>query len=666
MTDGDWVPSERRREPLPRLEDLSEAGDGYDREAVKAAFAAFYRHAADVDATLRVLETVEAFQRQAADLRADIRALRAASWGPSPSPRSASWYAGPRTSRGYAPASALSDALPRVAVETVFILLVAVGAALAGVSTPLVVLLVLGAWLIVGAAEVVIATGRPRIRRRRAELPPVPAAEPQPTMVAPPIEAERVEEEEQVAAEPEPAEAERVEPDEEIEAEPVAAEPAAAEEVPEPAPETDAPEAEEPAAPAPARRFWRRRRDEGVEAMPATGHVRVLHPAGEDESEVPSAEREPDLDADEAEPAEEAELAEVAEPPADEAGHAALAEVAEPPAEEEAVEEDTARAAESDAVGVPPDAPEAGLADEQPEAGVVAEAGSDGEAAPLAEAGAPDEPEAELMAEQPEVAVEAPAEASATEPPVPDEEHRVEGSAQAEEREQYGWPGAVGAGALDAEQDAAPAEPEDGGAAPVDPAVEDTLDEVPAPAEERFEQPETEEESPAREEDEAPVALDENAAEEPPAAESEPAPLTAEARASEPEPELEVEPEPEPEPEPELDQLLPETVEGEVDVAEETPETEPVAEPHPPAGTPREPFRLRFWRRRPAERDRELSDLARPTGHVEVVSVRPAVPPGDVKVPWEAPSIGAAAGSGPDGARRRRRKPPSTLRRGRR
>jgi hypothetical protein len=81
MTDGDWPapePSEprepeRRPVPLPRVEDLPIAEQGYDREKVREAFDAFYRHAAQLDSTLRTLEAVEVFQRTAAELRAELR-----------------------------------------------------------------------------------------------------------------------------------------------------------------------------------------------------------------------------------------------------------------------------------------------------------------------------------------------------------------------------------------------------------------------------------------------------------------------------------------------------------------------------------------------------------------------------------------------------------------
>ena len=71
MSDAEWPAPEpatprepeRRTTPLPRVEDLPIAEQGYDREKVREAFDAFYRHAAQLDATLSTLEAVEVFQR---------------------------------------------------------------------------------------------------------------------------------------------------------------------------------------------------------------------------------------------------------------------------------------------------------------------------------------------------------------------------------------------------------------------------------------------------------------------------------------------------------------------------------------------------------------------------------------------------------------------------
>ena len=88
MSDAEWPAPEpatprepeRRTTPLPRVEDLPVAEQGYDREKVREAFDAFYRHAAQLDATLSTLEAVEVFQRTSAELRAELRNIRGSGW----------------------------------------------------------------------------------------------------------------------------------------------------------------------------------------------------------------------------------------------------------------------------------------------------------------------------------------------------------------------------------------------------------------------------------------------------------------------------------------------------------------------------------------------------------------------------------------------------------
>src|SRR6266478_9653533 len=77
MSSDVWPSSDASPAPLPRIEDLPLAGHGYDQEAVRLAFDSFYRHAAQLDASLRALEAVEVFRRDADALRNDLRALRA-------------------------------------------------------------------------------------------------------------------------------------------------------------------------------------------------------------------------------------------------------------------------------------------------------------------------------------------------------------------------------------------------------------------------------------------------------------------------------------------------------------------------------------------------------------------------------------------------------------
>lgn len=76
MSSDAWPHPDAHRGPLPRIDDLPIADQGYEQEAVRAAFDSFYRHAAQLDASLRALETVEVFRRDADALRNDLRALR--------------------------------------------------------------------------------------------------------------------------------------------------------------------------------------------------------------------------------------------------------------------------------------------------------------------------------------------------------------------------------------------------------------------------------------------------------------------------------------------------------------------------------------------------------------------------------------------------------------
>src|SRR6476659_6859248 len=76
MTSDAWPSPDAQPGPLPRIEDLPIADQGYEQDAVRAAFDSFYRHAAQLDASLRALEAVEVFRRDADALRNDLRAIR--------------------------------------------------------------------------------------------------------------------------------------------------------------------------------------------------------------------------------------------------------------------------------------------------------------------------------------------------------------------------------------------------------------------------------------------------------------------------------------------------------------------------------------------------------------------------------------------------------------
>src|SRR5215216_1684987 len=112
------TPQGPAREPLPRVEDLPVAEQGYEQESVKAAFDSFYRHAAQLDAALRTLEAVDSFHRQAAALRTDLRALRSAGWTQQ------SWTA-PPSSYSYGARGSregIPPAVWRIAGEVIFLI----------------------------------------------------------------------------------------------------------------------------------------------------------------------------------------------------------------------------------------------------------------------------------------------------------------------------------------------------------------------------------------------------------------------------------------------------------------------------------------------------------------------------------------------------------------
>ncbi len=177
----DWPsPHHHEPHPLPRVEDLPVAWEGYDRERVQAAFDAFYRHIAQLDSTLRTLEAVEVFRSQAGELRAELRSMRSAGWAPYP--------------RGYtltperSMLGSVPDAVPRVALEVIFLVVVAAVVAVAEFSPLEIVAVMAGAALLVLLVELLAG------RERRASTPlPAEAAmaapEPAPAEPARPIPA---------------------------------------------------------------------------------------------------------------------------------------------------------------------------------------------------------------------------------------------------------------------------------------------------------------------------------------------------------------------------------------------------------------------------------------------------------------------------------------------
>jgi hypothetical protein len=283
MENEAWpTPQTPSREPLPRVEDLPLAEQGYEQESVKAAFDSFYRHAAQLDAALRTLEAVDSFHRHASALRSDLRTLRSAGWTQQ------SWPGTP-PSYGYglrARREGVSPVVWRVAGEVAFLIAVAVALGLANLSWWTILLAMAGALLIVCAIEWV--AGREELSFAR----PAPVAP-----VHPVLEAQRTEDTEQHDAfgwtafeeAQEPSDAMTIigaVPREDLDQPAAEATPEDPEAEPEDEPEPELPPAAaEPAAEQDGRRRWWRRREEEEQPEPVLEqprHVRVLE-SGESE-----------------------------------------------------------------------------------------------------------------------------------------------------------------------------------------------------------------------------------------------------------------------------------------------------------------------------------------------------------------------------------------------
>lgn len=179
MSSDAWPSPDAPRAPLPRIEDLPLGEQGYDQEAVRLAFDSFYRHAAQLDASLRALEAVEAFRRDADALRNDLRALRALGLGGGSAEP-------PWATRTYErPAPEIPGVVLRLAAESALIIAVAVIAGVAHLQGWLIVALMTGAFLIVALSEWL--AGRARfVPPAVAFLPALDEGEPAPYVEARP------------------------------------------------------------------------------------------------------------------------------------------------------------------------------------------------------------------------------------------------------------------------------------------------------------------------------------------------------------------------------------------------------------------------------------------------------------------------------------------------
>jgi len=158
MSSDAWPsPDAQPSGPLPRIDDLpmvlpGSGEQGYEQEAVRAAFESFYRHAAQLDASLRALEAVEVFRRDADALRNDLRALRSIGLGGG----DPSW-----TTQGYErERREIPGAAVRLLFEAALIIAVAVIAGVAHLSNVRIVELMAGAFVIVALSEFLAASAR--------------------------------------------------------------------------------------------------------------------------------------------------------------------------------------------------------------------------------------------------------------------------------------------------------------------------------------------------------------------------------------------------------------------------------------------------------------------------------------------------------------------------
>ena len=152
MSDA-WPSPDAQPGPLPRIEDLPLTERGYDQEAVQAAFDAFYRHLAQLDATLRSLEAVEVFRRDADALRNDLRALRdLGGFGE----REPAWA----VQTYERPPAAIPAVAIRLLCEAALIVAVAVIAGVSHLRSTMIVVLMAAAFAVVAISEWLAARAR--------------------------------------------------------------------------------------------------------------------------------------------------------------------------------------------------------------------------------------------------------------------------------------------------------------------------------------------------------------------------------------------------------------------------------------------------------------------------------------------------------------------------
>jgi hypothetical protein len=179
MSSDAWPSPDSPPAALPRIEDLPIAEQGYDQESVRLAFDSFYRHAAQLDASLRALEAVEVFRRDADALRNDLRALRALGLGGGAVGEPA-W-----ATKSYERATPeVPGVVLRLAAETALLVAVAVIAGVAQFRGWVIIVLMSTAFVVVALSEWFAARAR-FVPPMVAFLPLDDAGEPAPYVEAP-------------------------------------------------------------------------------------------------------------------------------------------------------------------------------------------------------------------------------------------------------------------------------------------------------------------------------------------------------------------------------------------------------------------------------------------------------------------------------------------------
>ena len=153
----------------------------------------------DLDDSADVLEAIHELSGRVAGLQAELHALRAQSRSlPSPGAETHGWEEGAAGSgrdtlewvRSLDAPGPRSPAVPRLLLEVAFLAAVAVAAAIAELESPVIVALMVGAWVLVALAEWTAAGAA----RRRAEAAYMPLPGPgqgfasDPSWFAPPVE----------------------------------------------------------------------------------------------------------------------------------------------------------------------------------------------------------------------------------------------------------------------------------------------------------------------------------------------------------------------------------------------------------------------------------------------------------------------------------------------